>query len=309
MLSENDTVTRARGRWPEILSTLGVDLSYLRNKHGPCPICRAGKDRFRFDDKDGAGSYICSQCGAGNGIILLRRFHHWNHKRACDEIDKIIGCGDYAAPRESSPAPEDAEASKRDAAIRRLISEATAPQIVTDYLSGRGLSVGSVVLLSHPGLYHVEAKQRLPAVIAPIVGPDGRLQSAHRIFLGDVEPRKKLMPAVETINGGACHLFDALAEMGIAEGIETALAAHELFSVPVWATISAHGIETFEPPPFVERLWIFADNDSSFTGQAAAYALARRLRSEHRHLTVEVQIPPAVDTDWLDVRNDRGALA
>jgi putative DNA primase/helicase len=208
-----------------------------------------------------------------------------------------------------SRVPEEDVAAKRDAAIRRLISEATAPQIATDYLSGRGLSVGSDVLLGHRGIYHAETKQRLPAVIAPIVGPDGRLQSAHRIFLGDVEPRKKLMPAVETINGGACRLFEAAAEMGVAEGIETAMAAHEVFGVPVWATITAYGIETFEPPPGVERLHIFGDNDSTFTGQAVAYALARRLRNDHRHIAIEVQIPPAVDSDWLDVRNDRGAPA
>jgi hypothetical protein len=95
----------------------------------------------------------------------------------------------------------------------------------------------------------------------------------------------------------------------VAEGIETAIAAHELFGVPVWATISARGIETFEPSPGIERVWIFADNDSSFTGQAVAFALARRLRNEQRDLAVEVQIPPAVDTDWLDVRSDRGAPA
>ncbi len=310
MLRENDTIARARGRWPEILSALGVDRSYLRNKHGPCPICRAGKDRFRFDDKDGSGSYICSQCGAGNGVALLRKVNQpWDFKQACDEIDKIIGRGDYAAPRESSPAPEDSATAKREADIQRLIDGATAPQIVADYLHGQGLSFAPAVLRGHPALYHVETKQRLPAVVAPIVGPDGRLQSAHRIFVGDVEPRKKLMPPIETINGGACHLFDAAAEMGVAEGVETALAAHELFGVPVWATISARGIETFEPPPGIERLWIFADNDSSFTGQAVAFALARRLRNEHRDLAVEVQISPAVDTDWLDVLRDRGAPA
>jgi putative DNA primase/helicase len=308
MLS-GDTVTRARGRWPEILSTLGVDRSYLQNKQGPCPICRAGKDRYRFDDKDGTGSYFCNRCGPGVGLLLLRKLHRWDHKRACDEVDGIIGRGDYAAPRESSPAPEDSATAKREAYIQRLIDGATAPQIVEDYLHGRGLSARSNVLLGHPALYHVETKQRLPAVVAPIVGPDGRLQSAHRIFIGDVEQRKKLMPSVETINGGACRLFDAATAMGIAEGIETALAAHELFGVPVWATISARGIETFEPPPGIERLWIFADNDSSFTGQAVAFVLARRLRNEHRDLAIEVQIPPAIDTDWLDVHNGRGAAA
>ena len=46
---------RARGRWPGILTALGVPAKALRNRHGPCPVC-GGKDRFRFDDKGGAGN-------------------------------------------------------------------------------------------------------------------------------------------------------------------------------------------------------------------------------------------------------------
>ena len=40
----------ARGKWRGLLTQLGVDETYLKNEHGPCPICRDGKDRFRFDD-------------------------------------------------------------------------------------------------------------------------------------------------------------------------------------------------------------------------------------------------------------------
>ncbi len=69
-----DTVERAHGRWTEILPLLGVDPRFLVNRHGPCPLC-GGKDRFRFDDKDGSGSYYCNGCGAGVGIILVRKLH------------------------------------------------------------------------------------------------------------------------------------------------------------------------------------------------------------------------------------------
>jgi putative DNA primase/helicase len=76
----SDTVTRARGRWPEILSALGIGISFLKNKHGPCPLC-GGKDRFRFDNKDRTGSYFCNQCGSGSGIVMLRKLHDWDHKK------------------------------------------------------------------------------------------------------------------------------------------------------------------------------------------------------------------------------------
>ena len=51
---------RARGRWHGLLPSLGVDSRYLTGKHTGCPICREGSDRFRFDDKGGAGTWICS---------------------------------------------------------------------------------------------------------------------------------------------------------------------------------------------------------------------------------------------------------
>ena len=64
----------ANGRWKEILSALGVDPATLKNQHGPCPGC-GGKDRFRFDNLNGDGTFICSQGGlgerAGDGFELL----------------------------------------------------------------------------------------------------------------------------------------------------------------------------------------------------------------------------------------------
>ena len=56
------TVERARGRWREVLMHFGIDEKYLHNRHGPCPLC-GGKDRFRFDDRHGSGSYFCNENG------------------------------------------------------------------------------------------------------------------------------------------------------------------------------------------------------------------------------------------------------
>ncbi len=86
--------------------------------------------------------------------------------------------------------------------------------------------------------------------------------------------------------------------MGIAEGIETALAAMKLFGIPTWSALSTYGVETFEPPSEVQRLIIFADNDVNGAGQRAAEALAGRLSSR---IAVEIKIPERPGTDWNDI--------
>jgi len=74
----------------------------------------------------------------------------------------------------------------------------------------------------------------------------------------------------------------------------------------VWSVVSANGIESFEPPPGVKTLTIFADNDANFTGQAAAYSAARRLSLQG--MTCEVAVPPTAG-DWLDMLNRREVAA
>jgi putative DNA primase/helicase len=68
-----DAHEAACGRWASILPHVGVPADALTGKHGPCPGC-GGRDRFRFDDKDGRGTFICGGGGnviAGDGFTLL----------------------------------------------------------------------------------------------------------------------------------------------------------------------------------------------------------------------------------------------
>lgn len=87
------------GRWDFILPSLGIPDQYLNpRRHGPCPVCEPGKptgrDRYRFTDHKGKGSYFCSQCGPGSGFDLLMRWHGWDFKQAADEVRRVLGIND-----------------------------------------------------------------------------------------------------------------------------------------------------------------------------------------------------------------------
>ena len=88
----------ANGHWPSILGALaGLAGDQLTDKHQPCPLC-GGKDRYRFDDQDGTGSWFCNKCGgasetggAGNGMDLLLRRTNWSFKEAAQRIEQHLG--------------------------------------------------------------------------------------------------------------------------------------------------------------------------------------------------------------------------
>ena len=63
----------------------------------------------------------------------------------------------------------------------------------------------------------------------------------------------------------------------------------------------------------MRRVLIYADNDADgdFTGQASAYALARRLRRAVNGAApreVQVFVPKQPGTDWADVWHSRHAV-
>lgn len=299
----------ASGRWRSILTVLGMPERALSGKHGPCPMC-GGRDRFRFDDKEGRGTYFCSGCGAGDGVQLAMGITGMGFADVAREIERIVG----TAPK-SSPKPERTAADKV-AVLRRVFKESVPIERgdqACSYLAGRGLALYDLPLSIrlHPGMRYLDNGSSLgtfPAMLATVTDSAGRAVSMHRTYLQDdhkapVPAAKKLMQGLP-LTGAAIRLTPVSRSLGIAEGIETALAAAELFEVPTWSCISTAGIETFDPPEGVEHIVIFADHDENFAGQAAAYRAAHRLAL--RGFEVEVCIPPAAG-DWLDELNRRKA--
>ena len=91
----------------------------LSNRHGPCPMC-GGKDRFRFDDKGGRGTWICSQCGAGDGIELVKRIQNVEFKEAARLIEQHVGSAPIIASAKRPSADRRAEARRDDRALETV---------------------------------------------------------------------------------------------------------------------------------------------------------------------------------------------
>ncbi len=301
-----DVRTAAAGRWRSILSTLGMDERTLNGRHCACPMC-GGTNRFRFDDREQRGTYICSGCGAGDGVKLVMGITGQSFKDAARQIERLAGA---VQPTASKPERSDED---KLAALRRVWLASTPIQRgdeAEQYLLGRGLRLHDLPesVRVHQALRYQDGETvgTYAAMIATVTGPDGKARSLHRTYLQEarkapVASPKKLMQGL-SLSGSAIRLTAVSRVLGIAEGIETALAASEMFEVPCWSCISTAGIESFEPPAGVKEIVIFADNDANFAGQKAAFAAAHRLKL--RGFEVEVVTPPAVG-DWLDELNRR----
>lgn len=295
------TADAARGKWRGILLALGIDGDFLTGKHGPCPMC-GGSDRFRWDNQNGNGGYICGQCGAGNGFNLLMGVNGWDFPTAAARVDEIVGNVD------AEPVRKQMDERQRADMLNRLWSGSVGLQVgdpAAAYLSGRvRLPKSLPSCLRFAGECPAPDGVKRPALLALVQKADGAGANIHRTFLGpngkaDMDNPRAMMPG-EIPGGSAVRLFPVHGErLGIAEGIETAFAAAARFNVPVWSAINSTLLAKWEPPSGVKEVLIFGDCDAKFGGQAAAYQLAHRLAGRFG-LAVQVHIPERVGRDWAD---------
>jgi len=131
------------------------------------------------------------------------------------------------------------------------------------------------------------------------------LVAIHRTFLrADGSGKASIEPAKASLGpvaGGAVHLGMPHAGewLAITEGIETGLAGATACAIPVWAALSAGGVERLVLPADATRVVICADYDVSGTGQRASHNAAQRWLAEGRH--VRIVMPSEPDTDMADL--------
>ena len=202
--------------------------------------------------------------------------------------------------------------------IRRIL-DGCAPlsgSIADTYLQSRGLSnPGSPDLLAHPDLTDYESRRGWPGMVAvPRLANGEPVGGIHRTFLlddgsGKAPAGKKMLGSIAE---AAVRLFPMPEDghLGVAEGIETALAAQAIFALPVWAALSADGMARFKWPEGTRKVTIYAD--AGVAGRQAAATLSDRLNMAD--IPNEVVVPlhgddfnddllkGAVKTDYTDAK-------
>jgi putative DNA primase/helicase len=298
-----DTVKReAVGRWIGIYASLGIEVG-IGGKYTTCPLC-GKKDKFRMDNKDGKGSWVCV-CGAGDGWKMVQETHNIGFVAAMELVAPIIGAVEIQEVREKKSNFTKEYARK----IFQGGKRADRKNPVGVYLRNRGLDTCPNTLWYHPAMMDETTKR--PAMVACITTAAGEVIALHRTFITvdgkkaevkEVRKTSPIMAGVKDKKGASIRLFPPAHEViGVAEGIETALACYAIHGIPTWATVSADGMIKWEPPEGIplKKVFIFGDNDKSFTGQSAAYQLAYKL-TVLRKIECEVLIPDGEGMDWLD---------
>ncbi len=143
-----DTVHAAAGHWPQLLPARGISIN-ATGQHSPCPVC-GGKDRFRFDNQAGRGTWVCNQCGAGDGLALVEKALDVNTKEAACRVAGLIGELPVKPVQTSTEKTYKEKARARLNAAKeaaRLVAGAAA-QAGSAYLSGKGLAETPVMTLT-----------------------------------------------------------------------------------------------------------------------------------------------------------------
>lgn len=192
------------------------------------------------------------------------------------------------------------------------------------YLLGRGLDLrllphmpGS--LRFHPGVWCAEVQRPLPAMVAAIASPAGKMIACHRTWLqqtpsgawvkADLRAPKKVLGSfaggcvrlTRGASGKALGVADAGSSVIIAEGVETSLAvALACPEMRVLAGVSLSNMGAVGLPTGISIVILAADNDgpNNHTARKALEAACQKFAEQGREVRLAL---PENEGDWADV--------
>ncbi|AKL37683.1 DNA primase [Klebsiella oxytoca] len=308
----------AADRWPTVLAGLHIDVPDSPRRHAPCPAC-GGSDRFRFDD-GGRGSFICNQCGAGDGLDLIKRVNNCDTTEAAQLAADVLGIDYRTVKQDEATATQKREQMKAESQQReqerqrRKLAEIeqrrglfvshwqglaeTAFEGESEYLMNKGL-VGFTFPVLPDG-----------SLLLGLVDESGTVTAAQTITQ---QGEKRLLAG--SAKRGAYHAVneaDAPQSVLIAEGLATALSVH--LARPEALTVCAIDAGNLQPVAQAmhqrypnAQIIIAADNDikpgEPNIGKDAAEKAAKAVSGW-------VALPPTVKkADWNDYHQQHGLEA
>lgn len=295
-----EAVNAAKGQWPHILPALGVNV--VLNRHQPCPVCQ-GKDRFRFDDKDGRGTWYCNQCGAGDGLSLVSKALAVSVAEAASQVNSVTGNLPPVPADEVATVPDSKKGMKEAAALAARLLEASRTTTGNAYLTRKGLaSLACQVLTTTHKVATIS--YRAGDVLVPLHTPEGNLVNLQLI---NADGTKRTLKGGQV--KGTCHTLEgknsASKRLWLVEGYATGLTVNQLTGDTVLVALSSVNLLSLaslvrERHP-TQQLIIAADRDLNGDGQTKAAAAANACQGL-------VALPP-VFGDWNDAFMQHGEEA
>ncbi|KAA5975230.1 MULTISPECIES: phage/plasmid primase, P4 family [unclassified Pantoea] len=296
-MTVSDAAKAAQGQWPRILPALGVKV--VKNRHTSCPVC-GGTDRFRFDDQEGRGTWICNQCGAGDGMDLVKKALSLSLTEAAARVNGLTGCLPPADNTPAASAGEDNEAA-RAAAVKQAQQLVSSAQHASGnaYLSRKGWPHQSCLTLAKPLKVALTA-YRAGDLLVPLHDTGGQLVNVQLI---NATGEKRTLKGGQV--KGACHVLSTgkpAARIWLTEGYATGLTVHNLTGDEVWIALSSVNLLSLAGLAREKHaalpLLIAADRDLNGDGQTKARQAAEASRAA-------VALPP-VFGDWNDAFMQHG---
>ncbi|MDD7817725.1 primase-like DNA-binding domain-containing protein [Citrobacter freundii complex sp. 2022EL-00793] len=300
-MNVTETVKQACGHWPRILPELGVKV--IKNRHQACPVC-GGSDRFRFDDKEGRGTWFCNQCGAGDGLKLVEKVFGVTPSEAAGKVNAVTGNLSLVAPEVIAAAEAETVADRKAAAALAVrLMEKTRPATGNAYLTRKGFPALECLTLT---AMHKTGGVTFRAgdVVVPLSDDTGALVNLQLINSDGLK---------RTLKGGqvkgACHIIEGQKQTGkrlwIAEGYATALTVHLLTGETVIVALSSVNLLSLASLARHKypacQIVLAADRDLNGDGQTKAAVAAEACEGI-------VALPP-VFGDWNDAFMQKGEEA